>query len=450
MLKLGVMSIGFPNFRVDIAQENYERSMALFDGLDLELVVEKTVLVNEEEIGLAASRMKEKAVDALLLKIGTYSYGSALQTILDCLKGVHLILWGEREPITDPNGAIPLNTLCAMNMYGSFLKRIGYTDYSYCYGCFEEEATQNKLRAIIKALELGKKMHTSRIGVVGGRVPGFYLSNVDELRFRSAIGPEIINYSLASLIADADKISELEAEKDAEQFNASCRVTAEKDTVLRSSRIYLALKKFAAQNKIDAFALRCWPELQELYNVAACGIIARLNQEGICVSCEGDITGLATMMLLSQLSNDPVMLVDLVNISQQGIVKVWHCGCGAPALAADTPVFESHPTMKQCPGLATSFDLKTGSVVLCKLSEGDPYRMLIAPGQCVEPDRKIRGNQGDLKFDFSSDDLLDTIMQEGIEHHYCVGYDVDTHCLEQYCRIFGIRKITIERRKNND
>ncbi len=444
MLKLGIMSIGFPNFRVDIAQKNFDNSLSLFDDLDVERVVEEKVLISEDEIIAAADRMRASCIDALLIEIGTYSFGSVIQGVLERLKGVHIILWGVREPIADPDKAIPLNSLCALNMYGSFFKRINFTDYSYCYGDADEEETVSRLRAIIKALNLGKKLHSGRIAVVGGRVPGFYLSNVDELRFRSLIGPEIINYSLASLIADADKLSDEEVREDMKGFAGCCTITADEDCVERSSRIYLALKNFAEANKINGFALRCWPELQELYNISACGIIARMNQNGLYVSCEGDVPGLATMMILSEFSENPVMLVDLVNVSKEGIVKVWHCGCGSPALAGTEPKFESHPTMTSCPGLATSFALKTGHISLCKLSEDTQYRILIMDGECIEPDRQVRGNQGDLKFDFSAEAMLDTIMREGIEHHYCLAYNTDFESLRQYCRIFGIREIKIE------
>lgn len=444
MLKLGIMSIGFPNFRVDIAQKNFDSSLPFFTSMPVETVIEDKVLVSEEDILSAAERMKDNCIDALLIELGTYSFGSVIQGVLERLKGVHIILWGVREPIADPNKSIPLNTLCALNMYGSFFKRIDFKDFSYCYGNLNEEKTVSKLRSIIKALSLGKKLRRSRIAVVGGRVPGFYLSNVDELRFRSLIGPEIINYSLASLIADANRLSEDEVREAASGFSQCCSVTAADDAVERSGRIYLALKKFAEANHIDGFALRCWPELQELYNISACGIIARMNQDGLYVSCEGDITGLATMMILSEFSDNPVMLVDLVNVSEDGIVKVWHCGCGSPALAGSEPRFESHPTMTTCPGLATSFSLKTGHIALCKLSEDQQYRMLIMDGQCIEPDRKVRGNQGDLKFAFSGDKMLETIMAEGIEHHYCLGYNTDFEALREYCRIFDIREIKIE------
>ena len=444
MLKLGIMSIGFPNFRVDIAQKNLEDSLSFFAKLPVETVIEEKVLVTEEDIIAAADRMKGSCIDALVLELGTYSYGSVIQAMLERLPGVHIILWGVREPIADPDKAIPLNTLCALNMYGSFFKRIGFKNFSYCYGDIDEEKTVIKLSSIVKALSLGKRLRRSRIAVVGGRVPGFYLSNVDELRFRSLIGPEIVSCSLASLIADANRFSQEEVAESLEGFTQCCAVSAAADAVERSGRIYLALKKFAAENHIDGFALRCWPELQELYNISACGIIARMNQEGMLVSCEGDVTGLATMMILSEFSENPVMLVDLVNISREGIVKVWHCGCGSPAIAGSEPKFESHPTMSDCPGLATSFNLKTGHISLCKLSEDQQYRMLIMDGRCVEPDRRVRGNQGDLKFPFSGDKMLETVMDEGIEHHYCLSYNTDFAALREYCRIFNIREIKIE------
>lgn len=447
MLKVGCISIGFPNFRCDLAEQNLHQTLTFLEQQELELVSCPRVLATEEEIDAELTRLSSQNLDIMILELGTYSYGSALLSYLEKIKGAHLLLWAFREPIVEGFTGMPLNSLCALNMYTSFLKRMNKPDFSYLYGDADEPETLTQLEAILKAAAIKKQLRQARFCIVGGRVPGFYLSNVDELRFRDEIGPELVYYSIACLLADAAAIAQPEVDAEVRHFGQMVnRCTASVDSQQQSARIYLALRRFAEQNRIDGFALKCWPDFQELANVAVCGVVSRLNQEGLVTSCEGDVTGLATMFIQSKLSTSPVFLTDLVNVTREGTVKLWHCGSAAPALATDAActAYGSHPTMKHIPGMAAELGLRPGRVLLCKLTEDRPYKLLAVEGDCIPPDRALTGNQGDIRFDFDSKRLLSLIVEEGIEHHYSLAYDCNPQVIHALCRLLQIRLLTVE------
>ncbi len=447
MLKIGLISIGFPNFRYDLAQKNLDKTLEYMRKKDVELFSCDRVLIYEEDIESALDDISSKGVDLFILELGTYSYGSVLMSVLNKIKGADLLMWGFREPIVEGYSGLPLNSLCALNMYTSFLKKIKRDKYSYIYGDIDEEQTLIKFDAIIKAAEIKKNLAQARFCIVGGRVPGFYLSNVDELNFRKEIGPEIVYYSIASLINDAQRISDAEVAADIERTKALvARVTTTEQALERSSRIYLAIKKFARENNISGFAIKCWPDFQEIYNLAVCGVVSRLNNEGITTSCEGDITGLTTMYIQKHLTSLPVFLTDLVNISMGNVVKLWHCGAAAPLLAHNpsSTSYEEHPTIKNGIGMAANLELRHGKIVMCKLVEDQPYKMLLTEGEIIEPDRELIGNQGDVAFNFTGEQLLEVVAREGIEHHYSIAYNADASVIRELCKLMGVRIIEVK------
>ncbi len=447
MLNVCFMSIGFPNFRYDIAQKILDKSLEwMRQNESINLIECRKVLIQEEDIKQEFIEMKKANPDVFILQLGTYSYGSALMMYLQEIKDVHLVLWSLREPMIPDYPGLPLNSLCALNMYTSFLYRMEITDFSVVYGGLEEKKIHKKLSSILKACAIKKKLHQAKFCVVGGRVPGFYLSNVDELKFRQKIGPEIINLSIASLIQRAESIEVSRVQEDIKKTKTlvGC-ISASEESMEKTSRVYLALKDYAKENQITAYALKCWPDFQEVYNLAICGVVSKLNNEGLLASCEGDVTGLATMLIQQELTDMPVFLTDLVNISEEGTVKLWHCGAAAPALARDKNkvCMGEHPTMKQGLGVGVNMDLMPGKLTVCKLSEGDPYRLLICEGECIEPDRQLTGNQGDIKLIGSTDKLLETIVEKGIEHHYCIAYNCDTDSLKIFGKICGFEILEV-------
>lgn len=445
-LKVGILSVGFPNFRYDIAQNYLDETIEYLKQKEVELVISPKILIAEEDINQALDKMSRESLDLVIFQVGTYSYGNAILNYMERIKGPELLLWAFREPIIDGYNTIPLNSLCGLNMYTSFLKKLDYP-FSYLYGGLEEEKIQRKLGSLLKALAVKSKLRKSKFTIVGGRVPGFYLSNVDELNFRKAIGPAIEYYSIANLIKDAEEIEAHRVEKEVKEMRGEVASIQTVDIALeKSARIYLALKDYKIKNNVDAFAFKCWPDIQDVYGFAVCGVISRLISEGVMISCEGDVTGLTTMYIQNLLTKQAVFLTDLVNVREDGIVKVWHCGCAARTLAhnQDETAYIEHPTIKNGIGMASDLEVKKGNVLMCKLSEGAPYRMFIAAGESILADRKIAGNHTDIQFSVHGEKMLETIVEEGLEHHYSLVFEDISDELLEVCRLINIKPIVIK------
>ncbi|GAA0178966.1 L-fucose/L-arabinose isomerase family protein [Clostridium sediminicola] len=443
-MKVGLLSFGFPNFRYDIAEDNLKITIEKLKSEKYELIYRDNILIEEEKIEKALQELKNENIDLLIIQCGTYSFGSAMTKVIELFRETPLLLWGFREPYIQGFRGLPLNSLCGLNMYGSFLKK-AEKEYSYVYGSVDEEIVYEKINRTIKAIEIKSKLKKSKFCVIGGRVPGFYLSNADELRLRFEIGPEIRYYSIASLLNDVKNISEERVNSEVLKMkNEVSAITTTDEMLQKTARIYLAIKDFKEENNIDAFTIKCWPEFQSLYNCSVCGVVARLNNEGIMTSCEGDITGLTTMYIQYLITSEPSFFADFVNVNEEGIAKMWHCGPAPICLAKDscTTKYIEHPTIKNGMGFATEFKMKQGALTVLKLKEAkEGYLLFMAKGTGIDEDRDLSGNQADIKFKSSPEKVIDTIMNNGIEHHYAIVYaDIEKE-LTEVCKWTGIKML---------
>ena len=443
-MRIGIISLAFQNFRHDIAQNYLLESIERLDMRGHELICCKKTLITEEAISAELVSLKQHNIDLLIAQCGTYTFGSSMMEIIGLFAHTPLLIWGFQEPILEHFSGLPLNSLCGLNMFASFLEKTQKV-FSYAYGAIGDERVYHKIGLVIKAVEIKTRFRAMRFCVIGGRVPGFYLSNVDELRFRRDIGPEIVYYSIASLLRDAETIDSEMIKREKEKIIGEVgKITSTDDMVDKTARLYLAIKAFQKDNRIDAFSIRCWPEFQSLMQCSVCGVVSRLNNEHIMTSCEGDVSGLATMVMQNLVTNTPCFFADLVNINDEGVMKTWHCGSAPVCIArqgAQTKYTE-HPTIQQGMGIAAEFSLTLGRVTMMKLKESrSGYKLFMAKGTGIEEDRELVANQLDIIFDAPSEIVLENIIRHGIEHHYAVAYGDITETMVEVCKWIGIEPI---------
>jgi L-fucose isomerase-like protein len=84
--------------------------------------------------------------------------------------------------------------------------------------------------------------------------------------------------------------------------------------------------------------VRCWPEFFTELGCAACGSSSMLNDGLIPASCEADVNGAITQLILQLISGAPVVDTDIVSFDLDADTAVfWHCG-KAPLSMADPDV----------------------------------------------------------------------------------------------------------------
>jgi L-fucose isomerase-like protein len=188
--------------------------------------------------------------------------------------------------------------------------------------------------------------------------------------------------------------------------------------------VYAALQQIAAQKEINGFAIRCWPEFFTEMGCAACGAMSMLSDEMIPCSCEADVNGTITQMILQSISEKPAFGTDMVSVDdERDALVVWHCGL-APRSMSD-PQESPGVTIHSNRGLPLlfEFNLKPGPVTIARLSESTgEYRLVIGRGEIIRGPQSFSGTSGLLQFDRPARKILDVILAEGLEHHISITY----------------------------
>ena len=140
------------------------------------------------------------------------------------------------------------------------------------------------------------------------------------------------------LLRSAEEASVEDAGRAAERLMHAARGerSIDKQRLTENLRFYAGLKETIRQNTLDAYCVRCWPELRDRRRITPCAAHALLAEEGFPNTCEVDLTALITTWTLSRLAGAPAFNFDLTAyLEEEGTVQLAHCGAAAPSLAGD-------------------------------------------------------------------------------------------------------------------
>jgi L-fucose isomerase-like protein len=339
-----------------------------------------------------------------------------------------------------------LNSLCGMNLAAHALTREGY-DYDYIYATPDDPTTMERISTLGLAGRIRRLLRRARIGRVGEHPEGFDSCNFSQDRLKSRFGLEVVQVKLERVFQAVRNAGRNNIETLRLQLHEKLDGLDELDqTALRGTLgTYLALKQISKDEKLDGLGVRCWPQFFDELGCAACGAMSMLSDEMIPCSCEADINGTITQLILQWLSGEPSFGSDLVSVDKdENIAILWHCGL-APLSMAD-PDVRPRATIhsnRNLP-LLMEFPLKHGRVTVARLSEatGD-YRLAIGTGEILQAPTSFSGTSGVLRFDRPVSEVLDRIMKEGLEHHMSITYGDHVAALLSLARILELQVVRL-------
>ena len=399
-------------------------ALKMLGALDIELVDCGDLIQSEAQAAEAVERFAESRVDCLLVHFLTFALGACAPSAARKL-GVPVIFWSVPEPPMC-GGRLQANSFCATNMNAHALWKMGL-NYSFVYGAADEVCGKlSEQFAVVRAM---RELTALRIGSVGGRVPGFYTSNYDELGLCAKFGVETEKITLLEVVERARKILEGSAEPVCEAADRVRIKDVSPEEVRKLKALYQALNAMAEKYRLSALALRCWPDVNDIYGLGICGLIGMLNESGLITACEGDVLGAVAMKLAQWLTDGAIpFFCDWISFDEQANTGiVWHCGAAAPSLCRGTctPQFCKSSIIDGggVKGVTCEFPLKPGRVTMLRLGETreqGKYRLFAAAGTALDTDQILRGNPLNVKFDRSVSEMVETVIGNGIEHHYVV------------------------------
>jgi len=437
-LTVGFVPVARTTFDIPLAQEIAAQARARLAAAGLTVAGPEALVTTLEEAVAAADQLAGRPLDAWVAFQATFADSTMLMTLAGQI-GAPLLLWAVPEERS--GGRLRLNSLCGINLGAHALKRAGHA-YRFVYAAPGDDAALEAVRTLARAGRARRLLSRARIGRIGPPPDGFETCQVDLPALEQRLGVTVVPVALEQVFervrtADGERIDALEAW-------AGERLAGLEDldrgAVRGTLGTYAALREMAGQDRYDGLAVRCWPQFFTDLGCAACGALAMLNEDRLPAACEADVNGAITQLILQWVSDSPAFDADLVAVDAEADAAVlWHCG-KAPLSMAD-PAFRPRGTIhsnRRLP-LLLEFPLKPGRVTVARLSQaGDDLRLVIGGGEMLPAAPSFSGTSGLLRFDRPAQDVLATILSEGLEHHLALTYGEHRPALTALAGMLGL------------
>lgn len=452
---LGAVHPNMPGDDLGLFRQLVETMEAAQEQSGYELITITEPLRNEEDAERARALMDDAEVDFLLLFMPSLPVGRVMLPLGKVRSRIGL--WSVPEPTK--SGVLQLNSFCGLNMMGSILGNYlthHEIPYKWFYGMPGDQLFKERFEVTLTALRAIKALKNARIGQIGGLANGFENLYFDERLLEKRFGTFVqTRHSVEEIVARAKAMDDGRVASEIKTMRREGRVnegTVSGAHLDKAARVFLALRDFAEDNRYDALAISCWSRFQELYGVAVCAAMSRLNNYGIVASCEGDVPGALSMLMFNAMNGERASLHDLVSFDESdSTVNLWHCGV-CPGCWADARgvVWDSHFNIGKYEGshwkgdgVVAEMRFKPSPVTLCAVDSGFE-NLFVLSGDLVTEKEGYAGSSGWLgnlrlngeKIDLR--DLMNTISVMRIGHHYPAGLGDLTNQLNELAGWLGL------------
>ncbi len=424
-LQVGLVPIARPTFDTAFAAEMLTHArQTLHQAADLSLVGPTDLVMDAAAAQSAIETLQKTPLDLLILLQASFADASVAVDLAAAVPQTPLLLWA--VPDVPTGGRLRLNSLCGINLAGFSLRQAG-RNFDYLHRAADDETVSETVINLAKAGRAARHLREARVGVIGQYPTGFDPCRYDATDLQERFGLRVTPLNLTDFFAQIKRQPDEQVESTLSVLSQRLPNLTELDqtAVKGTLRTFAALQELSQDERLDGIAVRCWPEFFTENGCAACSAMSMMSDNGVPCSCEADVNGTVTSLLLQSLSDAPVFLTDVVSADAEDDSFVfWHCGL-APLSMAD-PSAEARGTIhsnRNLP-LLMEFPLKPGRITLARLSESGQhgYRLVIGRGEMLARPLSFSGTSGVCRFDSPVPQVLDVIMKEGLEHHLSITY----------------------------
>ena len=204
------------------------------------------------------------------------------------------------------------------------------------------------------------------VGAIGARTSAFKTVRIDELALqRNGITME--TFDLSDVFARTQSISSSDsAYKDKANalgaYSNFTKVPAEATDKL--VRLAVTLDNIVEECKLDAFALRCWIEMEQQLGISPCVLLSEMNNRGVIAACEVDVGNAIAMYALSKASGNVAACLDWNNNYEEQDDKciLFHCGPVPQVMMTAKGEVQEHAILANAVGSGCSFGCNVGRI----------------------------------------------------------------------------------------
>jgi L-fucose isomerase-like protein len=322
-------------FRYKVLIREKIESLGLdIDIVDLEGINEEGLLYNDNiSAEVIIRRFRDAGVDAVFFPHCNFGTEDTVARVGKAL-GKPVLLWGPRDEAPLENGMRLRDTQCGLFATGKVLRRFN-VPFTYVTNCrVDDPVFERGFRNFISAANAVKAFRELRILQIGPRPSSFWSVICNEGELLETFGIETHPITLIDIRRETESVlrkkpSGLMAAYDfiRERMDTS---GLEEEAVLRIAGLKTAMQKLAADTGSTAIAIQCWSALQEALGIMPCLANALLTDEQIPVTCETDIHGAITSVLVQSaaMNQHPTFFADLTirHPDNPNGELLFHCG----------------------------------------------------------------------------------------------------------------------------
>lgn len=393
--------------------------------VDIEDINEEGLLFGHETLEKAVEKFKREKVDGLFFPHVNFGTEDLVCKVAKALN-VPVLIWGPRDGSPTSEGYRLTDSQCGLFATGKVLRRFRIP-FNYMTNCgYNDTAFERGIKVFMGVANVVKEFRNLKILQLSTRPADFWTMMCNEGELLERFGIQIIPVSMPDLTAAVRKFENSDSKdlQDTVDYIKSNMTVYMKDEKVKTvAALKLAMRQMANDKKASAVAIQCWNALQSEIGIMPCAANGMLTDEGLPVTCETDIHGAITSVILqaAALGEEPTFFADwtIRHEKNNNVELLQHCGNFPISLARGervigTPfVFES-----QCPG-AVAQELKRGDISIARF-DGDngQYSMLAGTAKVVD------GPYNAVSYcwiEVENWPLLERKIVEGPYVHHCVG-----------------------------
>lgn len=444
-MRIAALALADSTYDIEFASITAAAAFDALQSVDAEVHEGRELHTDLDGLGPTLTAIEAFDPDAVVVIQATFTDSRMVNRIAATLTAP-LLLWAFSEPRT--GGRLRLNSLCGINLAGHALHSRG-ARYGWLYGppdASDAGAALSDLiaargpfisgpmhpdidrltpRSLAVADEARRRLSGMRVGVLGDPPPGFDSCEYDGAEVTSLTGLIVDRGEIDDLFTAAREAPEEEvaAVRERQEHRLGDLTFVNRTELEASLRIHCGLRTIVNDRRWSGVATRCFPECFSPFGGAPCSPQALLSEDGTATSCEADVHGAVTGLMLQVIAGEPAFNAELVDIDRDTNTGVmWHCGLAPMHMAAP----DAHPRPIAHPhrhkALANEFPLRAGRVTIARFSNPGGYAMLVGTGEMLDEPLPFSGTCGVLRFDHPVQGVIDSIMGNGAEHHYAIVY----------------------------
>ncbi len=245
----------------------------------------------------------------------------------------------------------------------------------------DDPAATAELVDLMGVLAVRRRLHSTRIGLVGDPSDWLVASSPAADVVRRSWGPQVVPVDIGRAVDGYRAAPEPVVLQLAGSVASAATAFGEADerAVEDAARLHPALRQLVEADRLDAVAVRCFDLLTSV-RTSGCVALAELNDEGIVAGCEGDLVSTVAMLWVHARTGGAAWMANPARVDRAGgTVRLAHCTIARSL----TTQYALRSHFESGIGVGLAGQLPPGPVTLVRIGGVEMDQLYLAEGEAA-------------------------------------------------------------------